>query len=160
MSGLYNNPSFSPVRAASPQIIRHASDVVESGQYLVELIAEHQKLEPFMSVLPFCSRLLNQEIMRVSGMISNHGFGEFNRMRQSPSSMSSPCMMSGFSGIGGWSGWSCPLQDEEMIRGRQVCQNLNNPLNILTEAKSPGHIVDKRLRQAQEVIEGWLKPAV
>jgi hypothetical protein len=31
-----------------------------SGQYLAELFEEHQKFEPFMQVLPICSRLLNQ----------------------------------------------------------------------------------------------------
>ncbi|KAK2968843.1 hypothetical protein RJ640_001161 [Escallonia rubra] len=30
------------------------------SQYLTELLAEHQKLGPFMQVLPICSRLLNQ----------------------------------------------------------------------------------------------------
>jgi hypothetical protein len=30
------------------------------SQYLAELLAEHQKLGPFMQVLPVCSRLLNQ----------------------------------------------------------------------------------------------------
>ncbi|KAK2976248.1 hypothetical protein RJ640_021959, partial [Escallonia rubra] len=29
-------------------------------QYLTELLAEHQKLGPFMQVLPICSRVLNQ----------------------------------------------------------------------------------------------------
>lgn len=52
------------------------------------------------------------------------------------------------------------ITQEEMNRGRQVCENLSDPLHILIEAKLPGHIVDKRLRQAQEVIEGWLKPVV
>jgi len=30
------------------------------SQYLAELLTEHQKLGPFMQVLPICSRLLNQ----------------------------------------------------------------------------------------------------
>lgn len=30
------------------------------SQYLSELLAEHQKLGPFMQVLPICCRLLNQ----------------------------------------------------------------------------------------------------
>lgn len=30
------------------------------SQYLSELLAEHQKLGPFIQVLPICSRLLNQ----------------------------------------------------------------------------------------------------
>ncbi|KAF9680129.1 hypothetical protein SADUNF_Sadunf06G0089100 [Salix dunnii] len=59
MSGLYN-PNFSPARAASPQI-RSTPDV--DSQYLSELLAEHQKLGPFMQVLPVCSRLLNQGLL-------------------------------------------------------------------------------------------------
>ena len=34
--------------------------VVFSSQYLTELLAEYQKLVPFVQVLPICSRLLNQ----------------------------------------------------------------------------------------------------
>lgn len=33
------------------------------SQYLSELLAEHQKLGPFMQVLPICSRLLNQGLL-------------------------------------------------------------------------------------------------
>ncbi|KAF3588216.1 hypothetical protein F2Q69_00032172 [Brassica cretica] len=62
MSGLYN-PSYSPSRAASPQI-RTSSDV--DSQYLSQLLAEHQKLGPFMQVLPICSRLLNQGLTLLS----------------------------------------------------------------------------------------------
>ncbi|WRX21110.1 K Homology domain [Theobroma cacao] len=101
MSGLYN-PNFSPARAASPQI-RSTPDV--DSQYLSELLAEHQKLGPFMQVLPICSRLLNQEIFRVSGMMSNQGFGDFDRMRhRSPSPMASSNLISNVSGtgLGGW----------------------------------------------------------
>ncbi|KAL5550395.1 hypothetical protein UlMin_000571 [Ulmus minor] len=103
MSGLYN-PNFSPARAASPQI-RSTPDV--DSQYLSELLAEHQKLGPFMQVLPICSRLLNQEILRVSGMMSNQGFGDFDRLRhRSPSPMASSNIMSNVTGtgLGGWNG--------------------------------------------------------
>ncbi|KAB1224677.1 hypothetical protein CJ030_MR2G024697 [Morella rubra] len=103
MSGLYN-PNFSPARAASPQI-RSTPDV--DSQYLSELLAEHQKLGPFMQVLPICSRLLNQEILRVSGMMSNQGFGDFDRLRhRSPSPMASSNLMSSVTGtgLGGWNG--------------------------------------------------------
>ncbi|KAJ6878391.1 KH domain-containing protein [Populus alba x Populus x berolinensis] len=65
MSGLYTH-SFSPVRA-SPHV-RTTPDV-DSGQYLAELFEEHQKFEPFMQVLPICSRLLNQVLMVV---LSSH----------------------------------------------------------------------------------------
>ncbi|KAB5561840.1 hypothetical protein DKX38_006797 [Salix brachista] len=97
MSGLYN-PNFSPARAASPQI-RSTPDV--DSQYLSELLAEHQKLGPFMQILPICSRLLNQ------GMMSNQGFGDFDRLRhRSPSPMASSNLISnvGGTGLGGWNG--------------------------------------------------------
>lgn len=106
MSGLYN-PNFSPARAASPQI-RSTPDV-DSSQYLSELLAEHQKLGPFMQVLPICSRLLNQEILKVSAMMSNQGFGDFDRLRhRSPSPMASSNLMSNVTGtgFGGWNGLS------------------------------------------------------
>ncbi|XP_044472622.1 KH domain-containing protein At3g08620-like isoform X1 [Mangifera indica] len=103
MSGLYN-PNFSPARAASPQI-RSTPDI--DSQYLSELLAEHQKLGPFTQVLPICSRLLTQEIFRVSGMMPNQGFGDFDRLRhRSPSPMASSNLMSnvGGTGLGGWNG--------------------------------------------------------
>ncbi|KAI9116660.1 hypothetical protein K1719_012318 [Acacia pycnantha] len=85
MSGLYN-PNFSHARAASPQI-RTTSDV-DRSQYLSELLAEHQKLGPFIQVLPICSRLLNQDRLR----------------NRSPSPMSSSNLMSNVTGtgLGGW----------------------------------------------------------
>ncbi|KAI3874671.1 hypothetical protein MKW98_010339 [Papaver atlanticum] len=106
MSGLYSH-NFSPARAVSPQI-RNTPDI--DSQYLTELLAEHQKLGPFMQVLPICSRLLNQEIIRVSG---NQGFNEFDRMQHgSPSPMVSSNHMSnvGGSGLGGWNS----LQQERL----------------------------------------------
>ncbi|KAI7731030.1 hypothetical protein M8C21_029539, partial [Ambrosia artemisiifolia] len=115
MSGLYNNPNFSPARAASP-LIRTNPDV--DSQYLSELLEEHQKLQPFMQVLPVCSRLLNQdpsvlfwtnngEILRISGMLPNQGFNELDRLRhRSPSPMASSNLMSNVPGsrLGGWNG--------------------------------------------------------
>ncbi|XP_028768843.1 KH domain-containing protein At3g08620 isoform X2 [Neltuma alba] len=94
MSGLYNQISSpAPVRANSPSINVRSNFDVES-QYLAELLAEHQKLAPFMEVLPLCSRLLNQEILRVSGkngLMLNQGFSDFDRMQfGSPSLMASP----------------------------------------------------------------------
>ncbi|XP_010922800.1 KH domain-containing protein SPIN1 [Elaeis guineensis] len=103
MSGLYTH-SFSPARALSPQI-RNTPDI--DSPYLAELLAEHQKLGPFMQVLPICSRLLNQEIMRVSGMVSNQGFGDFDRMQHgSPSPIVSSNLIPNVGGtsLGGWSG--------------------------------------------------------
>ncbi|CAM8924570.1 hypothetical protein QQ045_021534 [Rhodiola kirilowii] len=103
MSGLFN-PNFSPARTASPQI-RVAPDV--DSQYLSELLAEHHKLGPFMQVLPICTRLLNQEILRVSSMMSNQGFGDIDRLQhRSPSPMASSNLMPKIPGpgVGGWNG--------------------------------------------------------
>ncbi|GFP99784.1 kh domain-containing protein at2g38610 [Phtheirospermum japonicum] len=103
MSSLYN-PNFSPARAASPQI-RTTPDV--DSQYLSELLAEHHKLGPFMQVLPICSRLLNQEILRVTGMMPTQSFGEFERLRhRSPSPMASTNHFPNVAGTGltGWNG--------------------------------------------------------
>lgn len=234
MSGLYN-PNFSPARAVSPQI-RSTPDV-ESNQYWSELLAEHQKIAPFMQVLPICNRLLNQEILRVSGMMPNQGFGELDRLRhRSPSPMASSNLMSNVPGsrLGGWNGipqerlsgppgmimdWQgssaaspssytvkrilrleipvdtfpnfnfvgrllgprgnslkrveattgCRVyirgkgsikdpDKEDKLRGRPGYEHLNEPLHILIEADLPAHIVDIRLRQAQEIIEELLKP--
>ncbi|CAI8606638.1 unnamed protein product [Vicia faba] len=103
MSGLYNpnnnNNNFSPVRAASPQIRPTPSEM--DSQYLAELLAEYQKLGPFIKVLPNSSRLLNQEILRVSGILSNQGFGDLDRLRhRSPSPMASSNLTA--TGMPGW----------------------------------------------------------
>lgn len=50
---------------------------------------------------------LYAEILRVSGMMSNQGFGDFDRMRhRSPSPMASSNLMSNVTGtgLGGWNG--------------------------------------------------------
>ncbi|PNT08596.1 hypothetical protein POPTR_013G159800v4 [Populus trichocarpa] len=109
MSGLYTH-NFSPVRA-SPHV-RTTPDV-DSGQYLAELFEEHQKFEPFMQVLPICSRLLNQEILRVSGRTPNQGFSDFDRLQYgSLSPMASSDMIPNNIGTGfnGWNG----LQHERL----------------------------------------------
>ncbi|KAE9598877.1 putative KH domain containing protein, SPIN1 [Lupinus albus] len=99
MSGLYNQIS-SPAsqRGNSPNVnMRNNFDV--DSQYLTELLAEHQKLGPFIQVLPLCNKLLNQEILKVSGKngyFQNQGFSNFDRM-QSPSYMASPEITPNFS---------------------------------------------------------------
>ncbi|CAO2815933.1 unnamed protein product [Amaranthus hypochondriacus] len=103
MSGIFN-PNFSPARDPSPQI--RTATASEESQYLTELLAEHQKLGPFMQVLPICSRLLNQEILRVSGMLPSQGFGDFDRRQhRSPSPMASANIVSNIHG-GGYGVWN------------------------------------------------------
>ncbi|GJM88901.1 hypothetical protein PR202_ga05483 [Eleusine coracana subsp. coracana] len=60
MDGLHGTDAcFSPGQAMSPQV-RPPGPPDIGSQYLAELLQEHQKLGPFMQVLPICSRLLNQ----------------------------------------------------------------------------------------------------
>ncbi|KAK7300581.1 hypothetical protein RJT34_11428 [Clitoria ternatea] len=84
MSGLYNQISSPAIaRANSPNINMRSNFDVDS-QYLTELLAEHQKLGPFMQVLPLCTKLLNQEILRVSGkngLMQNQGFSDYDRVQ-------------------------------------------------------------------------------
>ncbi|XP_077224768.1 RNA-binding KH domain-containing protein isoform X2 [Tasmannia lanceolata] len=69
-SGIHSSP-HNPMR---PSLDR------ESSRYLAELLAERQKLGPFVQVLPFCSRLLNQEIVRASGLAHSQSFVDHERM--------------------------------------------------------------------------------
>nr|AFK41792.1 unknown [Lotus japonicus] len=84
MSGLYYQISSpATARASSPNINIRSNFNVDS-QYLAELLEEYQKLRPFMQVLPLCTRLLNQEILRVSGkngLIQNQGFSDYDRVQ-------------------------------------------------------------------------------
>ncbi|KAM7463873.1 hypothetical protein LguiA_031994 [Lonicera macranthoides] len=144
--GLYNH-NFSPARALSPQI-RTTQDV-ESSQYLSELLAEHQKLGPFLQVLPICSRLLNQEILRVSGMMPNQGFNELDRMRhRSPSPMASSNLMSNVAGTGmrGWNG----LPQESFIL---IC-SLRRDFSMLMLLVL-GHTVSSENPKQANSSEGW-----
>lgn len=104
MSGLYAQnfssatAATATVRALSPHI-RTPPDV--DSQYLTDLLTERQKLGPFVQVLPICSRLLNQEILRVSGMIPNQGLNDFDRLqRGSPSPAASSDILSNYRGAG------------------------------------------------------------
>ncbi|GAV74770.1 hypothetical protein CFOL_v3_18250 [Cephalotus follicularis] len=72
--GRYMAYSPSPSAPHSPHLsgLRSASSVlVEQEKYLSELLAERNKLSPFMPVLPNIYRLLNQEILRVTTLLGN-----------------------------------------------------------------------------------------
>nr|CAD1832171.1 unnamed protein product [Ananas comosus var. bracteatus] len=75
------NPTFSNLL---PLLIPHhsmrspASSDLE--RYLAELFAERQKLAPFVQILPFCHRLLNQEILRATSLNPNQNFVDPERI--------------------------------------------------------------------------------
>ncbi|XP_075519740.1 KH domain-containing protein At2g38610-like isoform X1 [Primulina tabacum] len=120
MSSLYHqNLNFSPARRIPSPLLRTNSDV--DNQYLTELLAERQKLGPFMQVVPICSRLLDQEILKVSGRFSNQGFSDYeNLQRGSPSQVTSLDLMPdiGGKGIGSWNGngWSGIQHEQRLSR--------------------------------------------
>ncbi|CAN0876878.1 KH domain-containing protein At2g38610 [Linum grandiflorum] len=66
---------------------QHQQQQQQQRQYLVELLEEHDKIGPFMEVLPISTRLLNQEILRVSGIVPSQpqGFSPFGSLHQRPS---------------------------------------------------------------------------
>lgn len=111
----YNSMSMSmamsmPMRnPATPQDHESSSN---SSRYLTELLAERQKLGPFMQVLPICSRLLNQEIVRLSTLVSNQGFVDHDRIEHGSPMASAGLLSNGgaMMDLGGWSG----LQTERM----------------------------------------------
>ncbi|KAK4720118.1 hypothetical protein R3W88_018456 [Solanum pinnatisectum] len=141
MSNLYNhNLNFSPARAVSPHI-RTNQDV--DSQYLTELLAERQKLGPFTQVLPICSRLLNQEILRLSGMIPNQVLSDYDRLqRGSPSPVGSIDMMQhvGGKGLGGWNGNGWNAFQEQRLGGPQ-----GRPIDWQASPGSPSSFVVKRV---------------
>lgn len=63
----------SPFCAQMQKMLNIATNVVcycISGRYLSELLAERNKLNPFMAVLPNCYRLLNQGEFMIQNLSS------------------------------------------------------------------------------------------
>ncbi|XP_058097665.1 KH domain-containing protein At1g09660/At1g09670 [Magnolia sinica] len=103
-SGIHSSPHNSIRPSSSASLDR------ESSRYLAELLAERQKLGPFMQVLPLCSRLLNQEIVRASGLAPSQNFVDRESMEHG-----SPLRSAGLHSNGGpmdLEGWS-GMQTEE-----------------------------------------------
>ncbi|KAL5220046.1 hypothetical protein ABZP36_024759 [Zizania latifolia] len=83
--------SPSPVHSSPHPLTSLRYSASERERYLAELLAERQKLAPFVQVLPFCTRLLNQEILRASYMQPNHNFVDPERIEHgSPSPLRLP----------------------------------------------------------------------
>ncbi|KAL7205741.1 hypothetical protein ACSBR2_018630 [Camellia fascicularis] len=71
---------YSPTTGIHGSLHRSSSRPLDHERYLAELLAERQKLGPFIQVIPVCSRLLNQEIMRTSRLISTQNFVDHERI--------------------------------------------------------------------------------
>lgn len=88
-------------------LVRPPASPDAASQHLAELLQEQQKLGPFVQVLPICGRLLNQEIMRMSSMLSQLGVRGHERLPMaSPNQMHPLPQVPNFcgNGFGPWSG--------------------------------------------------------
>lgn len=112
-SGRYMAYSPSPSTTPhSPHIagLRSASTALaEQEKYLAELLAERQKIGPFMPILPNCYRLLNQEILRVTTLLGNASI-----LDQTGLDHARPLPSGGMYSNGGadMNGWAPPFQSE------------------------------------------------
>ncbi|KAJ8491243.1 hypothetical protein OPV22_012964 [Ensete ventricosum] len=143
-SGRYMAYSPSPSTAPhSPHIpgIRSATGAfAEQEKYLSELLAERQKLSPFVPVLPHCYRLLNQEIIRVT-MLS----GNASLLDQSGLEYGSPMTTGGLFSNGGandMNGWASAFQSERL--GLVQPSSAHDWLG--SQGSSSGLIVKKTIR--------------
>ncbi|KAF9608519.1 hypothetical protein IFM89_009885 [Coptis chinensis] len=94
-----NNNSINNRPPSSPSLDRDSN-----GRYLAELLAERQKLAPFMQILPLCTRLLNQEIIRASGLVPNPNFVDHDRIEhESPLRSTVQHSNGGLMDLEGWS---------------------------------------------------------
>ncbi|XP_074310834.1 KH domain-containing protein At5g56140-like isoform X1 [Silene latifolia] len=102
-SARYMSYSPSPSPSPAPQS-PHFAD-----KYLSELLAERQKIGPFMPVVPHLYRLLNQEILRVTTLLGNASF-----LDQAGLEHGSPRPSGGKYSNGGanMNGWASPHQSE------------------------------------------------
>ncbi|XP_058219076.1 KH domain-containing protein At4g26480-like isoform X1 [Rhododendron vialii] len=141
-SGRYMAYSPSPSAPPSPHIggLRSsATALVEHEKYLSELLAERNKLNPFMSVIPQCCRLLNQEILRVTTLLGNASI-----LDQSGLEHASPLASGGIFSNGGSNvnRWASPFQSE--MSGLSQLSSAQNWLG--SQGSSSGLIVKRTMR--------------
>ncbi|KAI3466373.1 hypothetical protein Pfo_023036 [Paulownia fortunei] len=146
-SGRYMAYSPSPSAPHSPHIgaaavggggIRAASALVEQEKYFSELLAERNKLSPFVAVLPISYRLLNQEILRVTTLLGNASVLEQNGLEHA-----SPLASGGtYSNGGANNRWTSPFQSE--MPGLIQPSSVQNWLG--SQGSSSGLIVKRTVR--------------
>ncbi|XP_057765368.1 KH domain-containing protein At5g56140 isoform X2 [Salvia miltiorrhiza] len=146
-SGRYMVYSPSPSAPHSPHIgapaagggLRAASALAEQEKYLSELLAERNKLNPFMAVLPNCYRLLNQEILRVTTLL-----GSASVLEQSVLEHASPLASGGMYSNGGANvnRWASPFQSEMS----SLMQSSSTPNWLGSQGSSSGLIVKRTIR--------------
>lgn len=134
--------AYSPSPCTSPHVsgLRSSSSALaEQEKYLNELIAEYQKFSLFRPVLPHCSRLLNQEILRVTTLLGNASV-----LGQSGLEHANPLASGGIFSNGGadMNGWPSRFQSEVST----LMQPSSTPSWASPQGSSSGLVVKKKLR--------------
>ncbi|KAL6644262.1 hypothetical protein ACP70R_015870 [Stipagrostis hirtigluma subsp. patula] len=110
----------------------------EHENYIAELLAEKQKLAPFMPVLPCTSRLLNQEILHVSALLGIPVLDQPGFQHGSP-------LINGGAMPNGrpvdMNGWAPAISSEGAGMFHPPSKNWLNP-----QSKTSGFIVKKTMR--------------
>ncbi|KAJ7558504.1 hypothetical protein O6H91_04G043200 [Diphasiastrum complanatum] len=178
---------YSPTLGAGASHISMRSSIassLEHDKYLAELLAERQKLAPFMQVLPTCSRLLNQALTHTSlGWNGAPGGAAVPVIKKTLKIEVPVDKYPSFNFVGrilGPRGNSLKRVEQStgcrvMIRGRGSIkdtakeekmrdkpgyEHLNEPLHILVEAELPASVVETHLKYAREILQEFLKPPV
>ncbi|KAJ8470679.1 hypothetical protein OPV22_025022 [Ensete ventricosum] len=142
-SGRYMAYSPSPSAPHSPHIsgMRSAgSALAEQEKYLAELLAERQKLSPFVPVLPHSYRLLNQEILRITTLLENASL-----LDQTGLEHGSPLITGGVFSNGGaadLNGWASAFQSERL----GILQPSSGNGWVVPPGSSSGLLVKKTIR--------------
>ncbi|XP_012444120.1 KH domain-containing protein At5g56140 [Gossypium raimondii] len=133
-----HSPHLSGLRSVAAAAASSAA-LLDQEKYLSELLAERQKLSPFMPVLPNTYRLLNQEILRVTTLLGNASV-----LGQSGLEQASPLASGGIFSNGGadMNGWTSRFQSEMscLVRPSSV-QNW-----VGSQGSSSGLIVKRTIR--------------
>ncbi|XP_038690574.1 KH domain-containing protein At5g56140-like [Tripterygium wilfordii] len=146
IGGRYMTYAPSPSAPHSPQIsgLRSAPSstsaiILDQEKYLSELLAERQKLSPFMPVVPITYRLLNQEILRVTTLLGNASV-----LGQSGLEHASPLASGGIFSNGGadMNGWASRFRSD--ISGLLQPSATQNWLS--SQGSSSGLIVKRTIR--------------
>lgn len=132
---------FSPSSAPSPQL-RSSTTASELDKYLSELLSERQKLGPFMQVLPNCSRLLNQEIMRITGLVGTASYAEHDALEHGSPLATGGLMSNGSSlDLNGWSSFQ-----SERLAQQASALSWRGLSGVGVSGNSPAPVVNKVLR--------------
>ncbi|CAH1418008.1 unnamed protein product [Lactuca virosa] len=111
MSNLYGqNFKSSPARAHSSTHIWANTD--GGSSYLESLLEEKEKVAFYVHDIPICNKLLNEEILKISEMIPNQGYNDFERLQ-----LGSPNRLN--HNLGHWDRNS-PLQHQTTLQGPPI----------------------------------------